>query len=116
MSSETVSERMTADILIPAKARQVLIDKPIDGKGTDGFIRGEGAGEKPVSGLTVGKPVISKNIQSIGSKDGVTVRTILAVGNMNGHVPPTDILIFKMADFTNPETGGIQKRDDSFVF
>ena len=77
------------------------------------------SGEKPV--IFRGRCVFSPDIflqdrDNTVSQDSITVRTVLALGNIDMFLCKIDIPTMKTAQFTDPDTGRIQKGNLRFMF
>lgn len=119
MKPEAVAECMAVETaFLPAESCILAYEFIINGLGRDmpaGFL----SGEKPVilSGRCVCLPdIFLQDRDNTVSQDSIAVRTVLAFGNIDMFLCKIDIPTMKTAEFTDPDTGRIQKSNLGFVF
>lgn len=119
MKSETVSECMAVETaFLPAESSILPYEFIINGLGRN-MLTGLLPGEKPVilSGRWVRLPdIFLQDRDNTVSQDSIAVGTVLTFGNIDMFLCNIDIPAMKTAEFTDPDTGRIQKRNLCFMF
>ena len=116
VGSESMAEGMAGKPVLPAKGILMSPHMAHDVKGINGTGRICLFWEKPAAGTSVFKPVSREDIQRFRGKDGIPVRTVLGVGDMDPHIFAFNITVTEVTDFPNPEPGRIHEGDHSFGF
>ena len=114
MCAKRMAERMRSKSFIPAQGLSIGYKLIGERCRRIRFVRIPGRREEPAHGSAAGKPVIGKDIKSLFGEDGIAVLAVLGMSDMNAHGFPVNIFIAQGTDFTDPETGGIQKNDHGF--
>ena len=65
---------------------------------------------------STGKPVLGKNVKRLFGKNGITVRAVFTMSDVDAHIFPLDVFITEVADFTNTKTGRIHESNHSLWF
>lgn len=107
--SESMPESMAGDPLRPSKCFFVIMDMPGNKEGIDWAGRICLFGKEPAGRPVTCKPVFGKDFQCMIRQDGISVRPVLAMPDMDPFIPALDILIPEAADFSNAETGRIHE-------
>lgn len=116
MGSESMSEGMAGKPVFPAKGILMGPHVPADIKSINWTCGVCLFWEKPFFRAAGMEPVLRENIQGFPGKDGISVRAVLGVGNVDSHMFPFNIAVPQAADLTDPESGGIHEGDHSFWF
>lgn len=117
VGAKSMAEGMGSKSFIPAQSLSVGYKLIGERLWRIRFVRFHGRREQPGHGSAAGKPVIGKDIEGLFGEDGISVLAVLGMSDMNAHGFPVNIFIPQGTDFTDPETGGIQKNDHgSFLF
>ena len=90
------------------------MDVPGEEKGINGFILSVLFWEKVSPGFPISKPVLRKNVKGGPGKDGIPVRTVFPMRDVDAHIGAGDILITEGADFADTQAGGIHDGDHGF--
>lgn len=107
--SKSMPERMAGKASGLSEFCLVFCDMSGEIKGVNGFC-GISLFRKKVAGWpATGKPVLGKDIKSRLGENGITVRTVFAMSDVDAHVFPLDVFITEIADFTDTETGRIHE-------
>ena len=48
---------------------------------------------------STGKPVLGKNVKRLFGKNGITVRAVFTMSDVDAHIFPLDVFITEVADF-----------------
>lgn len=107
---------MTGNAFRPSEFDLVFCDMSGEIKGVNGFWRISLFWKKVAGGSSTGKPVLGKDVKRLFGKDGVTVRTIFTMSDVDAHVFSLDVFITEIADFTDTETGRIHECNHSLRF
>ena len=99
----------------PSELLFVAPDMPRQEEGVDGTGGVRLFWEEPPGGSSTGEPVLCEDIKGCAGKEGVPVGPVLAMRDMDPHVPALDVLITETADLTDPQAGGIHKGDHSLL-
>lgn len=105
--TKSVAERMAGKAGFPAKTEFVCADSLVHRVGNSRAFRIFGVREKPVLRSAAGEPVIGENLQGVHRKNGIAVRAIFGMPDMDTHVSTGNIFVFESADFADPKTGRI---------
>ena len=116
VGTKSMAKGMAGDAWLPAKSPLLGVDMSGKIKGINGLIRIILFREKPAGGSAEFEPVPGKDIQSIFRKNGISVRTVFAVRDVNTHTGAADIFIAEMANFANAQAGRIHECDHGFLF
>lgn len=119
MKAEAVAECMAVEsTFLPAEGGILPYKFIINGLGGN-MPAGLLSGEKPVifSGRCVFLPdILLQDRDNTVSQDSIPVRTVLAPGNIDMFPCKIDIPTMKAAEFSDPDTGRIQKGNLRFMF
>lgn len=116
MGTKSVAERVAGKAMVPAKSGFPGKKGLIYGVRNHVLFGVAVLRKKPTHRSAAGSPVIGKDLESKGRKNGVAVRAALGVSDMNAHAGPGNILITEGTDLTNAEACGIHKSKNSLVF
>ena len=72
--------------------------------------------KKVASRSSIGKPVFGKNVKRLFGKDGIAIRAVFTMSDVDAHIFPLNVFITEIADFTNVKTGRIHESNHSFRF
>ena len=113
--TKSVPERMAGKARFPAKTEFLCADSLVHSIGNSRAFRIFGVREKPVLRSAAGKPVIGKNLQGIHRKNGIAVRAIFGMPDMDTHVSTGNICVFESADFADTKAGRIHECKHGFM-
>ena len=113
---ESMPEGMRGKTPFPAKQLRVFMDPVVDGKSGKRFVFTALLREQISFRTAALIPILCKDIEGVPGKDGISVRAVFAVADMDTHVFAFNVFIPEMADFTYPESGTIKKGNDRFEF
>ena len=109
MGAKGMTERMAGEAVLPARGILMGAHMAHDVKGINRAGRIRLFWEKPSGWPVVSKPVFGKDVQGFLGKDGITVRTVFGMCDMDAHIFPLNVTITQTADFADSETGRIHE-------
>ena len=109
MCAKGMSERMACQAVLPSKFRFMLFQPTHDIQGTAGLCMISLRRKEPVGRFIKCKPVFSQDIQCILRQNGIAVRTVLGVSDMNTHIFTFNIRVLKGAYLPYAKTGRLHE-------
>ncbi len=106
---------MAGEPVFPAKALLVFPDVSPEEPGVNGPVLAILFWEEEARWPAIGVPVLGEDVQGGIGKDGVTVGTVLAVGDVDAYVGTADVAITQGADLADAQAGGIHERDHGLL-
>lgn len=107
MGAEGMPERMAGKTLRPAETGFMSGDVSEKEVGIDRFIRTTLFVEEIIHRSAAFKPVLRKDIEGSSRENGVTVRTVFGMLDVNAHALTFYILVLQKTAFAAAKTGGI---------
>ena len=101
MCSKSVAETVRSEAFRPTKLFFLEMDMPGNPERCHGLLRIFGIWKEISHGFVIRFPIFRQGIQGKLGEDGITVRTVLSVPDVNGHIFPADVFISEIADFTD---------------
>jgi len=116
VSTHAMTEGVGSDpFVLPSKAVTGILNDGKDGVGRKMSIRFLPR-EQPFFGFAPGTPILGKNIKRFFRQRNISGGMILGMLDVNHHPLPGNVLVLKRYHFRDPQSTGIQKCDDGFVF